>query len=128
MRQRWITLTENGWHDVVTGYIREGQLEQALEGLDEMRQTGAHIQGWLYDMISYALCDIEELDEALRIMQDRVSSGDINISPSSWYYLFDVGCKLLHVSSSGLYVSHWLIICSTPASSLYGKRVSHSNI
>jgi len=97
MRQRWITLTGNGWHDVVSGNIREGQLEQALDGIDEMRQAGVTIQGWLSDMMIYALCDVEELDEALRLMQDRVIIGE-TISSSAWYYLFDVGCRLLHVS------------------------------
>jgi len=101
MRQRWITLTSNGWHDVVSGNIREGQLEQALNGIDEMRQAGVNIQGWLSDMMTYALCDVEELDEALRLMQDRVIIGE-TISSSAWYYLFDVACRLLHVCATSL--------------------------
>jgi len=100
MRQRWITLTANGWHDVITGYIREGQIEQALEGIEQVQQAGVSIQGWLYDMVVYALCDADEPDEALRIMQDQIAAGNYNVSHSVWYYVFDNGCKLLHVSAS----------------------------
>jgi len=100
MRQRWITLSESGWHDVATGYIKDAQVEQALECLDDMRRAGARVQGWLYDMVVYVLCDMSEVDEALRIMKDRISMGESNISASVWYYLFDAACEALHVSPS----------------------------
>lgn len=124
MRQRWITLTGNGWHDVICGLIREGQLEQALEGLEEVRRAGHQIQAWLSDMTIYALCSTEELDEALNVMQDRVAAGEVNISSSTWYYLFDMGCKLLHVSHAlpvGPTISHKT---SMTFYNIYGALVS----
>lgn len=105
MRRRWITLSESGWHDVVTGYMKDGQIEQALEGLEDMRRAGARVQRWLYDMVVYALCDMGEVDEALRIMKDRISMGESNISASVWYYLFDAACEALHVSPRVIHVS-----------------------
>lgn len=98
MRQRWITLSESGWHDVAVGYVKDAQIEQALECLDDMRRAGARVQYWLYDMVVYVLCDMKEIDEAVRIMKDRISMGDSNISASVWYYLFDAACEALHVS------------------------------
>lgn len=105
MRKRWFTLTESGWHDVVAGYTREGLIEQAIDSLDSMRKARVRVQGWLYDMIIYTLCDINEIDAALTIMKDRVTYGENMISMGSWFYLFDIACSELHVGRA--YQSLW---------------------
>ncbi|KAI9718601.1 MAG: hypothetical protein M1812_004052 [Candelaria pacifica] len=96
MRQRWLTLTVDGWHDVVAGLIREKQFEIAHDKLDHMQQQGLNIHGWLYDMFIYALCDIGELDDALKIIEYRVFRGEYAISATLWYYLLDTASRSFH--------------------------------
>lgn len=96
MRKQWFNLTASGWHDVVAGCVREDQLELAFDYLDEMRLAGVEIAPWLYELITFSLCDHGELDEALRLLQHRAEQNELAISPSTWYYLFDAACELLH--------------------------------
>ena len=103
MRQRWMPLSDLGWHYVVAGLAREGQLEAALEGLQAMRNAlgSAKVESWLYDLIIYVLCDMDEVDEAYRLMMQRMPVEESYISRATWYYLFDTACGLLHVSCHG---------------------------
>lgn len=96
MRRRWLELSSPGWHDVVAGCLREGSLELAFETLDEMRQARVPVQGWLYDMLVFRLCDCGEMDETLRLLKHRVDTDELSISAGVWYYVFDNACSLLH--------------------------------
>lgn len=111
MRQRWLPLSEFGRHFIVAGLAREGQVEAALEELYAMRvaTSAVKVQGWLYDLIVYVLCDIEEVDEAYRIMLERMAPGEPQLDRVTWYCLFDTACSLLHVGTfncSALTESH----------------------
>lgn len=97
LRQRWFTVTEDGWHDMIVGMIRDRQLELMLDTVELLqRDEESKIKPWLYDMIVYTLCDIEEFDEALKIMRYRVSSGELLISGTLWFYLLDTASRALH--------------------------------
>ena len=98
LRQRWFTVTEEGWHDMIVGMIRDRQLEMVLDTVELLQgeEGGTKIKPWLYDMIVYTLCDVEEFDEALKIMRYRVSSGDLLISGTLWFYLLDTASRALH--------------------------------
>lgn len=96
MRQRWIDISQNGWHDIVCGYIKDSEMESALEALRTMQQNRVTIQHWLYDMVIYMLCDLGEINEALRLIKQLMTQGLASSSFEVWFYLFDTGCKLLH--------------------------------
>jgi hypothetical protein len=96
MRAKWYQLSDGGWHDVVAGLIREGSLEIAMDRMEEMQRTGIRILPWLYDLIIYALAEREEMDAVLRLLEQRVAQGDMNISGTLWYYLLDVSGRALH--------------------------------
>lgn len=81
---------------MVTGLIRERQLELALDTLEQMQREGAKIDSWLYDLIVYTLCSAEEFDSAVNLMQHRISSGELHISATLWYYLLDTASRALH--------------------------------
>lgn len=100
MHQRWFNLTVDGHHDVVAGLLREGQYEMALNRMENMTSDGVQIKSWLYDMAIYVLCQIEEVEEALKIIQRRVESGERNISKSVWYSLLDVASSTLNVGQA----------------------------
>ena len=96
LRQRWFSLTKDGWHDVVAGLVRERQLELALDSLDQMHKEGTKVNSWLYDLVVYTLCSAEEFDFAIQLMQYRIASGEIYISASLWYHLLDTASRALH--------------------------------
>ena len=73
-------------------------MEQALELFDSERGLKRSAPRWLKDMFIYHLCNLGELDQALKMVKDRVAMGETNISPSMWYYFFDHACSDLHVS------------------------------
>lgn len=97
MRQRWFNLTPDGWHDVVTGFLRDGQLEMALENLEYMQREDIKIENWLSDIVIYTLLDLEEIDEALKMMKSRNSLDGAAISASLWYQLLDRASRASHV-------------------------------
>ena len=75
MRDRWLTLSPAGWHFVVAGFLREGQIELALEHLALMERKDIFIKNWLHSIIVYTLCDYGELDEVYKLMRARVDQG-----------------------------------------------------
>ena len=96
MRGKWFSLSEGGWHDVTAGLIREGSLEMAMQRVEEMQRSGIRVLGWLYDLLIYSLAEREEMDEVLRLLVQRVESGDTNISGTLFYHLLDVSARVLH--------------------------------
>ena len=98
MKQRWLTVTPTGECMVIAGMLRDNQIELALDRMDRLVRNRVPIPPWLNDMACHILCDYEEISEALRLMQTRVDTGDLVISPNCWYHLLDVGSRTLHVS------------------------------
>ena len=76
--------------------LRDRQLELALEALQKLQLEGARINHWLYDMITYILCDAEEFDEVLKLMKYRIHDGELQISATLWFYLLDNASRTLH--------------------------------
>ena len=96
MRRRWIPISPEGWHAIIAGLIRDRQLELAIDAVQHLQKEGIDIQPWLYDIILYNLCDLEEFDEVLKIIQHRVSSGELTISAAVWFYFLDTASRALH--------------------------------
>ena len=96
LRQRWFTLTRDGWHDLVAGLVRDHQIELALDALEQMRKDGMRIETWLNDMMVYTLCSIEDFDAALDLMEKRMFGGEAHISPTLWYHLLDTASRAFH--------------------------------
>ena len=99
LHERWLTVTEDGWHDVIVGLIRDRQLEVAMINLENIERQGIQVRPWLYDILVYNLCDLSEFDEALKIMQRRISSGETLISLSLWHHFLDSASRSLHYDS-----------------------------
>jgi pentatricopeptide repeat protein len=98
MKDSWVTLIPDGWHNIAIGLLRERQYELALDKLWQMQQEGIRVQPWLYDIFIYVLCEAGELDEALRLLQHREDQGDTDISANVWYYMLDACSSNYHVS------------------------------
>ncbi|KAL8695809.1 MAG: hypothetical protein Q9224_003143 [Gallowayella concinna] len=96
LRQRWFTLSNDGWHDVIVGLLRDKQLELAVETLQSVQQEGIRVQPWLFDLLIFNLCDVGEYDEALSILRFRVDNGEQLISGNVWHYLLDTASSAFH--------------------------------
>ncbi|KAL9016924.1 MAG: hypothetical protein Q9185_005710 [Variospora sp. 1 TL-2023] len=96
LRQRWFTLSSEGWHDLIIGLIRDKQIESAVAVLQSAQQVDILIAPWLYDMLIYNLCDVGEFEEVLSILRFRVNSGEQHISGTVWYYILDTASSALH--------------------------------
>ncbi|MCJ1338277.1 hypothetical protein MMC09_003563 [Bachmanniomyces sp. S44760] len=96
LQERWFTLSDAGWHDVIVGLLRDRQIEMALGTLEEMRKANIKVQPWLYDTVVYVLCDLEEFEEVLKIMQKRYYGPERTISGLLWSHVLDTASKALH--------------------------------
>lgn len=65
-----------------------------------MRKEGTRIESWLYDMMIYTLCSTGEFDSVLKLMEYRVSDGELNISATLWYHLLDTASRALHLAAT----------------------------
>lgn len=97
MRQHWFNLTPDGWHDLVVGLLRDGQFEMALENLETMQKENIKIDDWLSDLVIYTLLDLEEFDEALKMIERRNTLDGAAISANLWYQLLDRASRAFHV-------------------------------
>ncbi|KAI2789189.1 hypothetical protein POX_e07219 [Penicillium oxalicum] len=95
LRDRWLTLSPSGWHFVVAGLLREHKFEMALEQVSLMQRKDIHIENWLHSSIVYSLCDMDELDEVLRLMEVRVHQGH-DMTPALWMHVLRVAVEARH--------------------------------
>lgn len=100
MRQRWLTLTPPGHQHVAAALFREGQLEMGLEKLDEMRDESIHIPPWLMDLATYLLAENGEFNDALRLLNDQIAFGDMNISSALWNFVLDHASAAFHYEAT----------------------------
>ena len=70
--------------------------------LETLRKQGVKIRPWLFDLIVYNLCEIGELDEALKFIKNRMSSNETWISPSLWAHFLDTCSRSLHYQGTRL--------------------------
>ncbi len=89
MKERWFGLSPEGWHWLVVGLIRDRQYEMAMDKLEQMQSDQIRIQPWLYDIFTFQLCEVGELDEAFKLLKYRWDHERGEISPSVWYYLLE---------------------------------------
>ena len=97
MRERWFTLTKDGWQDVITGLLRDGQLELALKTLDDLPGENIVVEPWLKDLVIYVLCEEGEIEEAFRLLKRRVEASEPNMSHHLWYHMLEIGSAAYNV-------------------------------
>jgi hypothetical protein len=99
MKERWFGLSPEGWHSLVVGLVRDRQYEVAMDNLEQMHNDEIPVQPWLYDILMFQLCEVEELDEVFRLLKYRYEYTRREILPTVWYYLLDAFTKRFHVST-----------------------------
>lgn len=100
MRSQWISVSEDGMHDIAAGLLKEGLFEQALETLDQIRQQGSKVEAWLLDLYVYTLGEAGEIESAYSILRSRHLSGELNISKTLWHTLLDVASSMNNMGAT----------------------------
>lgn len=100
MKERWFSLSPEGWHNLVVGLLRDRQFELAMDKLEQMRSEQIRIPPWLYDIFTYQLCEADELDEAFKLLRYRTEEDMQEVTPTMWYYLLDTFSAAYHYNGA----------------------------
>ncbi|KAL1883688.1 hypothetical protein Plec18167_002695 [Paecilomyces lecythidis] len=95
LRDRWLSLSPSGWHHVVAGLIREHQFELALDHIAHMERKDIPVESWLHSLLVYNLCEMEEFDDVLDLMRNRVNQGH-EMTLNLWLHVLDLASEALH--------------------------------
>ncbi|OAX84832.1 hypothetical protein ACJ72_00792 [Emergomyces africanus] len=95
IRDRWLTISPEGWHNIVTGLIREGQFEMALDHISRMQAQNIQVEPWLYSLLIYNLCEVEDFDMVLELMLKWINSGN-ELSPNLWFQVLVGASESFH--------------------------------
>ncbi|KKZ66296.1 hypothetical protein EMCG_07960 [[Emmonsia] crescens] len=95
LRDRWLTISPEGWHNIVTGLIREGQFEMALDHISRMQAQNIPIEPWLYSLLIYNLCAVEDFDMILELMLKWINNGN-ELSPNLWFHILVAASESFH--------------------------------
>jgi pentatricopeptide repeat protein len=96
LKDHWFELRISGCHDLVIGLLRERQIELAIDKVEQMRKQKMKVEGWLYNLLVYYLCNLKEFDEVIRFLRIMIDEG-ITIRPTLWYYVLDTAAQACHV-------------------------------
>lgn len=69
MQQRWFEVGEQAWGWVVLGYLKDCQVEIALEMVVEREERGWEVGRWVYKALVKRLVELGEVQEALRVLR-----------------------------------------------------------
>ena len=110
MKEDNVRLTPDGKISFILGLLRDYQYEMALDKLEEMvARNAAGIPAWVWDIFIYTLGNLGHIDEAFRVLQDRLHKGGdhvANVSPTVWYFLLDECSKALHYEGTEYIWTH----------------------
>lgn len=96
---------------VILGLLRDGQLERALEMLEDLVRSNQVVPGWIFEIFIYILSRRGFIDEAVKVMQVRLKARNKN-TPShalplgTWYFLLDECSRALHYEGTKLVWDH----------------------
>ncbi|KAM0156616.1 hypothetical protein ACHAQE_005182 [Botrytis cinerea] len=108
MKERWYGLSPTGWHNLVIGLLRDRQYELAMDKFEQMQADQIGIKPWLYDIFFFKLCELDELDEALRLLKSRYDQPVLAMH--MYYHLLDSFASSLHYEGTS-YI--WRLLVET---------------
>ncbi|EPE10614.1 pentatricopeptide repeat protein [Ophiostoma piceae UAMH 11346] len=102
MKERWIDVSPDGMISVAIGLLRDGQFERAIEHLDKMTAASTSAGGeaapppWLLDVYVYVFLQEGFLDDALKIIDQRVLRESDLVTPNLWFVMLEACCRWSH--------------------------------
>ena len=68
IRSQWLASTPVVDHLLVAGYVKDGQLELAMQTLEGMRLRKVRIEQWVWTLMLYSLCAAEDFDAVMKLI------------------------------------------------------------
>jgi hypothetical protein len=96
MAKQWISLTPSMEHFVIAGYIREGQLELALQSIERMHQQKTPVGQWLYGLMIYSLCEVEDFEAVLHLLY-HAEDERVEVPTYTLHHVLDKASECLHL-------------------------------
>jgi hypothetical protein len=96
MATQWMLLTTSMEHFVIAGWVCEGQLELALQGIEKMQHRKAPVGQWLYSLVIYRLCEVEDFDAVLRLVYSAEDER-VDIPTYTLHHMLDRASECLHL-------------------------------
>lgn len=96
MAKQWISLTPSMEHFVIAGYIREGQLELALQCIERMHQQKTPVGQWLYGLVIYSLCEVEDFEAVLHLLY-HAEDERVEVPTYTLHHVLDKASECLHL-------------------------------
>lgn len=96
MAKQWISLTPSMEHFVIAGYIREGQLELALQSIERMHQQKTPVEQWLYGLMIYSLCEVEDFEAVLHLLY-HAEDERVEVPTYTLHHVLDKASECLHL-------------------------------
>lgn len=91
-------MTDEGWQNIIAGYILDGHLEMAMEIIEKRRSNGQVLRRDVYRDVIAGLCAVGEIDEALRFVRDLESTETTWVTSQPLaYHLLVAATEQLHV-------------------------------
>ena len=101
MRQDWTKPGPSDLQFITAGLIRDGQLELALENIEAMHEEKITVAKWLYSLMIYTLCDVEDFDAVLRLIYYMEDQRE-DLPPYTWHHILDRASQGLHLEMTVL--------------------------
>jgi hypothetical protein len=96
MAKQWMSLTPSMEHFVTASYIREGQLELALQEIEKMHRQKTPVGQWLYGLMMYSLCDVKDFDAVLRLLYSAEDER-VDVPTYTLHHILDSASECLHL-------------------------------
>lgn len=102
MARSWIDVSDEGECAVAIGLLRDGQYELAVDKVEEMVRGQIAVPVWIWDMFVFQLGKLGFVDDALKLMAQRLSvvGNPTAVSLNTWYYLLDISSQNLHYAGT----------------------------
>ena len=72
----------------MAGYVKDGQLELAMQTLEGMRLRRVRIEQWLWTLMLYSLCAAEDFDAVMKLTY-QLDDDRIEITVDTLYHILE---------------------------------------
>ncbi|KAF6811922.1 pentatricopeptide repeat domain-containing protein [Colletotrichum plurivorum] len=96
MKQSWTEVSHEGESHVALGLLRDGQYELALDKLESLIDSHAHIEPWIFDIFTFVFAQKGFVEEAVKLAHTKVHLSNSDTHLAVWYMLLDVCSQAYH--------------------------------
>jgi hypothetical protein len=98
LEKDWHGFGETGRQYMVAGYLRDLQLEKAVEEIRAMRKESVPVETWVYDLAVSVLSCVWEFEDAIKVMRLRVEEVGPEQASAVWLHMLEQAVYAPNVS------------------------------